>query len=137
MSIKYKCKYNLKYATNQSAGVDVYSDEDILLKSNIIYKISTSLYLEMPDNIEGQVRSRSSLASKGIIILNAPGTIDADYRGEIFILLYNLMSTDYLINKGDRIAQIIFNQITRPNLVSTNQFTKTERGDGGFGSTGR
>ncbi len=100
--------------------------------------IPTGLALELPPGFEGQVRPRSGLALKsGLTVLNAPGTIDADYRGEVQVLLVNLSSSPVTLRRGDRIAQLVVAPVTRARLVEVSELTDTERGTGGFGSTGR
>lgn len=127
------------YATKASAGMDLRAN----LKADIIMKpmertiVPTGLFLEIPIGYEAQVRPRSGLAiKKGITVLNTPGTIDADYRGEIMVILINLSSEDFIIKHGDRIAQMIIasHQQAEWNLVE--DLSSTERGSGGFGSTG-
>jgi dUTP pyrophosphatase len=99
--------------------------------------VPTGLALEIPVGYEGQVRPRSGLARKaGVTILNAPGTIDADYRGEIVVLLVNLGEEPYTINSGDRIAQLVIAPVTRGDFEEATELSTTDRGDGGFGHTG-
>ena len=99
--------------------------------------IPTGLYIALPDGWEAQVRPRSGLALKhGVTVLNAPGTIDADYRGEVGVILVNLGGEDFIVNDGDRIAQMIFNQYGKAEFVEVDTLDSTERGAGGFGHTG-
>ena len=141
VKIVNKSKYpDPQYATPGSAGIDLYADikEPLILKTGVIEKVPTGIFLEMPDNIEGQIRPRSSMGAKGIIIPNAPGTIDSDYRGEIRVLLTSI-NGDKIIMPGQKIAQIVFGIVVKPEMVSlqeASQLSDTERGDGGFGSTG-
>lgn len=145
MKIFFK-KYNFllpavipEYKTAGSAGLDMSSssEEKIILKSSEIKLIPTNLILEIPEGYEAQVRPRSGLANKyGITVLNTPGTIDSDYRGEIGVLLINHGKDDFEINFGDRIAQLIISKYERVILIEADSVTKTERGDGGYGSTG-
>lgn len=124
-------------ATKNSAGYDLYSDETILLKAKSYVAVSTGISMEMPDNMEAQVRPRSGLAvNHGITVLNAPGTIDADYRGEIKVLLVNFSDEDFLIKKETRIAQMIFSTVSPTLLEEVCELDETARGNGGFGSTG-
>lgn len=124
-------------ATLSSAGYDLYSNETVLLKAKSYIAVSTGLSMEMPNDMEAQVRPRSGLAiNHGITILNAPGTIDADYRGEIKVLLINFSDEDFLIKKETRIAQIIFSNVTPTLLEEVSALDETIRGNGGFGSTG-
>lgn len=135
---------NPEYATNGSSGFDLRAnlEEPIILGVGKRALIPTGLYFETPENFEIQVRSRSGLAVKwGVTVLNSPGTIDADYRGEIKVILINLGEESFTINHGDRIAQAVIASVISKNIISLNQVTEisknTERGDGGFGSTGR
>lgn len=127
-----------KYQTQQSAGMDLYAnlDESITLKSLERKLIPTGLFLELPEGLEAQIRPRSGLAIKnGITVLNAPGTIDADYRGEIGVILVNLASENFTINNGDRIAQMVIAQYKTAEWEEVSEISETERGTGGFGST--
>ena len=100
--------------------------------------VPTGLFVELPDNFEAQIRPRSGLAIKqGITCLNTPGTIDADYRGEIKIILINLSEQEQVINPGDRIAQMVIQQVQKANWIKTELLNETERADGGFGHTGK
>lgn len=127
-----------KYQTALSAGMDLYAnlDESITLKSLERKLIPTGLFLELPEGYEAQVRPRSGLAIKnGISVLNAPGTIDADYRGEIGVILVNLSTEDFNINNGDRIAQMVIAKYETAEWQEVSELNETERGAGGFGST--
>lgn len=127
-----------KYQTQQSAGMDLYAnlDESITLKSLERKLIPTGLFLELPEGLEAQIRPRSGLAIKnGITVLNAPGTIDADYRGEIGVILVNLASENFTINNGDRIAQMVIAQYKTAEWEEVSEISETDRGTGGFGST--
>ena len=127
-----------KYQTALSAGMDLYAnlDESITLKSLERKLIPTGLFLELPEGFEAQVRPRSGLAIKnGISVLNAPGTIDADYRGEIGVILVNLSAEDFSINNGDRIAQMVIAKYETAEWQEVAKINETERGAGGFGST--
>ena len=100
--------------------------------------VPTGLFMEIPEGYEGQVRPRSGLAIKhGITVLNTPGTIDADYRGEVKIILVNLSDTNFVINSGERVAQIVFAKCEQMEVVNAETLSETERGEGGFGHTGR
>ena len=128
-----------EYKTPGSAGLDLCSssEEKIIINSSEAELIPTNLVLEIPVGYEGQIRPRSGLAFKsGITVLNSPGTIDSDYRGEIKVLLVNLGKDDFEIKFGDRIAQLVISKYERVNLVSAKEISDTERGDGGYGSTG-
>ena len=135
-----KSKHPLpKYETEQSAGVDLRAniEESITLKPLERALVKTGLFIALPKGFEAQVRPRSGLAYKnGITVLNSPGTIDADYRGEIGVILVNLSNQDFVINDGERIAQMVIAKHEQPNFVEVTQLNETERGAGGFGSTG-
>ena len=124
-----------RYATDGAAAMDICSAIDVYVKKDIVEKVATGIAVQIPAGYEIQVRSRSGLASKGVIVVNAPGTIDSDYTGEIFILLASITG-GCQIKKGDRIAQLVLAPVTRIDLVEVDTFTETERGSGGFGSTG-
>ena len=128
-----------QYATAQSAGMDLRAniDEPIVLRPMERRVVPTGLYIALPEGFEAQVRPRSGLAlRKGITVLNSPGTIDADYRGEIGVLLINLSIEDFVINDGERIAQMIIARHEQGEFVEVEQLDETERGDGGYGHTG-
>ncbi len=128
------------YGTAGAAGADLYAvvEEDFyILQRGQRWTCPTGIAIEIPDGYEGQVRSRSGLAAKcGISVLNSPGTIDCDYRGELLVILHNSSQVDFTVKTGDRIAQIIFAPVTRAEMVWDENFTETERGDKGHGSTG-
>ena len=127
-----------KYQTSGSAGLDLYAflDKSITLKKNEIILVPTGIYLEIPIGYEAQIRSRSSLALKnGIFCLNSPGTIDSDYRGEIKIILASFNNDEFIINNGDRIAQIVFSKVEQVVFSEVSSLSNTDRGEGGFGST--
>jgi dUTP pyrophosphatase len=128
-----------QYETQASAGVDLraFVPNPIVLKPMERALIPTGLYLELPIGVEAQVRSRSGLAlKKGISGLNAPGTVDADYRGEVGVILINLSQEDFTINDGDRIAQLVLARHERATFELVETLSETQRGAGGFGSTG-
>ena len=128
------------YATEGSAGMDVRAaiDEDVTIKSGEVKLIPTNLIVEIPVGYEIQVRPRSGLALKhGIGLLNSPGTIDSDYRGEVGIIMNNFSKNDFVIKRGDRIAQLVLSKYYRAELEETSEVDETERGDGGFGHTGK
>ena len=127
------------YETIASAGMDLRSSisEPITLKPLERTIVKTGLFIELPIGIEAQVRPRSGLAAKKwITVLNAPGTIDADYRGEIGVILVNLSNEDFIIENGERIAQLVIAKHERVDWVSVDELSETTRGEGGFGSTG-
>ena len=128
------------YETSQSAGVDLRANlnEAIHLKSLERILVKTGLFIELPKGFEAQVRPRSGLAlKKGITVLNSPGTIDADYRGEIGVVLINLSQEEFIIQNGDRIAQLVIAQHEQAEWFEVNELNETSRGEGGFGSTGK
>jgi len=128
------------YATAGSSGLDLRAnlDSPVVLNSLERKLIPTGLFMEIPEGFEAQVRPRSGLAIKqGLTCLNSPGTIDADYRGEIKIILINLSSDSQQVNDGDRIAQLVFQKVEKVNLISVSELTSSERAEGGFGHTGK
>jgi len=127
------------YETEASAGMDLRANlkNPMTLKSLERVIIKTGLFIELPIGYEAQVRPRSGLAAKkGITVLNAPGTIDADYRGEIGVILVNLSNEDFIIENGKRIAQLVIAKHERAEWIEVETLTQTSRGEGGFGSTG-
>ena len=129
-----------KYETNGSSGLDLeaFIDSEITLKPGERKLIRTGISVALPNNVEIQIRPRSGLAYKnGISVVNTPGTIDADYRGEIKVLLINLGQENFIIKKFQRIAQMIICPIIKAKLIETNELPNTIRGTGGFGSTGQ
>lgn len=139
--VEYFGRFSIpEYKTEGAAGMDLPADleEPVVLKPMEFKLINTGMKIALPKGLEGQVRSRSGLALKhGIIVLNAPGTIDADYRGEIGVILANFSNKDFTINPGDRIAQLVISQYVTINQIVVSKITNdTERGDGGYGHTG-
>ncbi|MEC8248190.1 MAG: dUTP diphosphatase [Bacteroidota bacterium] len=127
------------YQTNGSAGMDLraHLEKDIVLKPLERSIIPTGLFMALPLGYEAQVRPRSGLAAKyGLTVLNSPGTIDADYRGEIGVILVNISNTDFTVKNGERVAQLVISKHTRGEWVSVQNLSDTSRGSGGFGSTG-
>jgi dUTP pyrophosphatase len=127
------------YETFSSAGMDVraFLGSSVILKPMERKLIHTGIYMEIPAGYECQVRPRSGLAlKKGLTVLNSPGTIDADYRGELGVILINLSSEEVVIEHGERIAQLVFSKVEQANWLETSVLNETERGEGGFGSTG-
>lgn len=135
-----KSNHNLPhYETNSSAGMDLkaFIDEPVILNSLERKIIKTGLYISLPKGFEAQVRSRSGLSIKhGLCVLNSPGTIDADYRGEIGIILINLSQEPFTINNGDRVAQLVVASHEQAQWIKVNELSETNRGNKGFGSTG-
>ncbi|WP_420401482.1 dUTP diphosphatase [Flagellimonas sp.] len=128
------------YETIASAGMDLRAniDQPITLKSLERTIIPTGLYIELPVGYEAQVRPRSGLAAKkGITVLNAPGTVDADYRGEVGVILANLSAEDFTIENGERVAQMVIAKHEQAEWIEVEELSSTDRGAGGFGSTGR
>ncbi len=127
------------YETEASAGMDLRAnlDEEIVLKPLERYMVPTGLFIELPVGFEAQIRPRSGLAiKKGISLLNTPGTVDADYRGEIKIILVNLSNDEFTVVDGERIAQMIINKVEKADWIKVEELKQTERGSGGFGHTG-
>lgn len=139
--MKYEAQYDLEYATDGSAGFDIQSVEDVEIMPGEVKVISTSLKVELPWYLELQIRSRSGLAANyGVHVLNSPGTIDSDYRGEVKVILRNTSDKPHMIFKGDRIAQGVIAPVLRASLDRRPEGSitaDTGRGIMGFGSTGR
>jgi len=128
-----------KYMTEHASGMDIRAclDQPYLLKKGQVGLISTGLSVAIPENYEIQVRPRSGLAAKhGIGVLNSPGTIDADYRGEVKVILFNFSDQDFEIQHGDRIAQIVIAKVEKMNFLEVESLNETDRNAGGFGHTG-
>jgi dUTP pyrophosphatase len=130
------------YQTAHAAGLDLLAavpeDQPLVLRPGTHAMVPTGLTIALPEGYEAQVRPRSGLAAKhGVTVLNAPGTVDADYRGEINVLLINHGTEPFAIRRGERIAQMVIASVARAELVAADQLSSTERGSGGFGSTGR
>ena len=127
------------YETDLSAGMDLKAnlDEPVTLKPLERRLIKTGLRIELPDGYEAQIRPRSGLALKfGVTVLNTPGTIDADYRGEICVILINLSNDDFIVKDGDRICQMVIAKYAKAELIEVDILNETDRGEGGFGHTG-
>lgn len=127
------------YSTEGSSGMDLRAavEDKIIIKPLETVLIPTNLAVEIPKGFEGQVRPRSGLAAKNsVTILNTPGTIDSDYRGEIKIILTNFGKEDFTVNRGDRIAQLVITRIERVEIIESNELEETKRNEGGFGHTG-
>jgi len=136
--VGYKNQVAPLYATPGSAGCDLIASEEVTLAPGKWAAVSTSLYLEIPRGYVAQICPRSGLALRhGVSVLNAPGVIDSDYRGEVKVLLVNHDSLRYTVKKGDRIAQLVFMPVVQVQMKLIDQLTATDRGEGGFGSTGR
>lgn len=127
------------YATTQSAGMDIRAnlDQPIVLKPLQRCLVPTGLFMALPEGFEAQIRPRSGLAlKKGVTVLNTPGTIDADYRGEVGIILINLSQEDFIIEDGERIAQMVIARYEQAEWIAVDVLDETERGAGGFGHSG-
>ncbi len=128
-----------EFATEGSAGVDLraHLNDDVLIKPLERVMVSTGLFIELPGGYEAQIRPRSGLAAKhGVTVLNAPGTIDSDYRGEIKVILVNLSNDDFVVRNGDRICQMVIHQYETFHWEEVSVLNSTDRGGGGFGHTG-
>lgn len=128
------------YASEQSAGCDLRADirEELTIPSFETILVPTGIYLALPDGYEAQIRSRSGMTLKhGIVVANGVGTIDSDYRGEIKVILYNQSKNDYTITPGERIAQMVIAKYEKAEFVLTESLDETERGEGGFGHSGK
>jgi dUTP pyrophosphatase len=124
--------------TQGAAGFDLCAAEEIVIPAHGFGSVGTGLAVELPERTEAQVRPRSGLAAKhGIGVLNSPGTIDSDYRGEIRVILFNTSDRDHQIRRGDRIAQLVFAALADVEMVEADSLSETSRGPGGFGHTGR
>ena len=135
----YRGEGKLEYATPQSAGLDLRAnnDEPIVIEVGKFKLIPTGLYIALPVGFEAQIRPRSGLAlKKGITVLNAPGTVDADYRGEVGVILINMSNEPFVIEKGERIAQMVIARHEQAELILVDVLDETERGAGGYGHTG-
>lgn len=129
-----------EYKTNGSSGLDLeaFLEKDLILKSNQTVIVPTGLSIAIDQNLEIQIRPRSGLAAKNnITVLNTPGTIDSDYRGEIKVILINLGNDDFVIKNGDRIAQMVISPVIKTEFEIVDELPNTQRGLGGFGSTGK
>ena len=126
------------YAHPSDAGMDVRSVEDLTIAPGKRALVHTGLVMLLPPMYEAQVRPRSGLALKsGVTVLNTPGTIDSGYRGEVGVILVNFGDEDFQVRKGDKVAQIVIAPVTQPEIVETTEVDETDRGAGGFGSTGK
>jgi len=129
-----------EYQTEHSAGMDLCAsiNEPIVLKTGERQLVPTGIAIALPPGFEAQIRPRSGLAAKyGVSIVNSPGTIDADYRGEVSVILINLGQDEFVVNNGDRIAQMVISKYERAQMQEVKNLDKTKRGAGGFGSTGK
>lgn len=125
------------YETSLAAGADIRTNEEFVLYPKTRQLVHTGIYIQLPEGYEAQIRPRSGLALKhGITVLNSPGTIDADYRGEVCVILYNSGEKEVIFNNGDRIAQMVISKHERAVFIKTETLDESERGQGGFGHTG-
>ena len=140
VKIVNKSKHGLpEYRTKYSAGVDLKAnlEKDVILKPLERAIIPTGIYIELPEGLEAQIRPRSGLAiNHGITVLNTPGTIDSDYRGEVRVIMINLSEVDYIIKDGERISQMVITRYEKIEWDKVDELNDTERGEGGFGHTG-
>jgi len=124
------------YSTDGSAGLDLFSAEEVEIPAGQWKLVGTGISIELPDGFEAQVRPRSGLALKGITVLNTPGTIDPDYRGEVKVILFNVSDQNFKVEKGMKIAQLVISKFERVKVEVVDLLSDTKRGEGGFGSTG-
>ena len=146
MNVKIRLLHNCEdiiatpqYATDGSSGADLYAvnNDEICIKSNQIALIPCGFSMAIPEGYEAQIRSRSGLALKnGVIVLNSPGTIDSDYRGEVKVILMNLSNSDFFVKKGMKIAQMVIAKVEKVSFCLVDELDDTDRGECGFGSTG-
>ncbi|QHD65529.1 dUTP diphosphatase [Neorickettsia findlayensis] len=128
-----------KYASKGSSGLDLRAaiEKSMVLKPGMFELVPTGICIELPEGLEAQIRPRSGLAAKfGVTVLNSPGTVDQDYRGEIKVCLVNLSKNEFTINRGDRVAQMVIAKVQQILLIEAGEIGETERASGGFGSTG-
>ncbi len=126
-----------KYAYKDDAGMDIFSNEEVLISHNSWALVKTGFCMELPHGYEAQVRSKSGLAlNSGIFCLNSPGTIDENFRGEVGVILMNISNNDYLVKKNQKIAQMVINKVEHFDIQVVDNLSQTERDMGGFGSTG-
>lgn len=126
------------YAHSTDSGADLFALEDKFISSNEMAPLRTGIAVELPPGYELQVRSKSGLAAKhNLFVLNSPGTVDQDYRGEIMVLMFNAGKLSYKINKGDKIAQMVVSPVIQAYYEKVEELSDTDRGEGGFGSTGK
>lgn len=138
IEIKIKCSSGTLpiYMTEGSSGADICSSEDTMILPGETKLVSTGIFMEIPEGYECQIRPRSGISLKNsVIIVNSPGTIDSDYRGEVKIIMHNLSKTDFSVKRGDRIAQAVFAPVVRA-VFRDDEINGSKRGDGGFGHTG-
>ena len=125
------------YAHPEDAGMDIFSNEEKIIPSKSWALVKTGFSMELPSNYEAQVRSKSGLTLKsGLIVLNSPGTIDENYRGEVGVILMNVSDNDYKVERYQKIAQMVINKVEHFKVVEVTEMSETNRGEGGFGSTG-
>lgn len=125
------------YKTDESAGADIFAAESGVVETGKVKLVKTGVCFSIPEGYEAQIRPRSGLAlKKGVTVLNTPGTIDSDYRGEVGIILVNFGDNNFVFNAGDRIAQVVFSKVYRAEFILSDELDTTDRGAGGFGHTG-
>ncbi len=121
---------------SNDVGYDLHASEPVKIPQGEVKMVPTGLKMKLPKDVEAQVRPRSGLSLSGLSVLNSPGTIDPGYRGEVKVIMANLLGDDFQVEKGDRIAQMVFNKVEHPEVIE-GSLDETERGEGGFGSTGK
>lgn len=127
-----------QYKSAEAAGMDLFADEDVVIYRDNFKLIKTGIAIELPEGYEAQVRPRSGLALKhGISVLNSPGTVDSDYRGDVSVMLINLGTEMFHVAKGERIAQLVITPVSRAQMIEVKELNTSERGVNGFGSTGK
>jgi len=139
VNIVHKDGFKPIYSSTHAAGADIRADieADIVIKPSSSAMIPTGIYIQLPEGFEAQIRPRSGLAAKkAVTVLNSPGTIDSDYRGEVKIILINHGKDDFCISSGDRIAQMIIAPVVQADFIEVDSLDDSDRGEGGFGSTG-
>ena len=141
MNLKFKLAKGAllpKYETDGSSGLDIRANEECEIDAGLWKVVGTGLFPDLEKGFEIQVRSRSGLAVKsGVFVLNSPGTVDSDYRGEIKVILANMSKVPFFVSKGDRIAQIVVAPVVQASVIEISKLSDTARGSGGFGSTGK
>lgn len=125
-----------RYAHSSDAGMDLFSVQDVIVYPGKIEMVNTGVKIELPEDMEAQIRPKSGLACKGLTVINTPGTVDSGFRGEIKVLLVNFGDVPFPIEKGTKIAQMVINKIEHPVIELVRELTESDRGEGGFGSTG-
>ena len=127
-----------KYASSGHSGADLFTPEAVVIRAGERKLVKTGIAIALPEGYEAQVRSKSGLALKaGLMVLNSPGTVDEKYRGEVGVIIFNTDENDYEFNAGDKIAQLVISPISQSHFIEVDELDETDRGQGGFGSTGK